>query len=191
MRTVKRSEISAEFYSVPQKFVLGTDSEAEPLDKWTAAMSAILEITKDEDGDKPTVGQFSQQSMGPHLDQLKMFASLFAGETGLTLEDLGFSSGNPASSDAIKASHENLRLKARAAQRTFGSGFLNAGYLAACLRDGQEYRRDQFYLTQPKWEPVFEPDSAALSGIGDAVIKLQQAFPDYFGEDKLRDLTGI
>jgi len=191
MRTVKRSEISAEFYSIPQKYVLGTDPEAEPIDKWTAAMSTVLEITKDADGDKPTIGQFSQQSMTPHIDQLKMFAGLFAGETGLTLEDLGFASGNPASSEAIKASHENLRLKARAAQRSFGSGFLNAGYLAACLRDGQAYKRNQFYLTKPKWEPVFEPDSSAMSGIGDAAIKLQQSFPDYFTEDKLKDLMGI
>lgn len=191
MRTVKRSEISAEFYSVPQKYVLGTDPEGEPLDKWSSAMSMMLEITKDQDGDTPTIGQFQQQAMTPHLDQLKMFAALFAGETGLTLEDLGFSSGNPASSDAIKAAHENLRLRARAAQRSFGSGFLNAGYLAACVRDEQEYRRSQIYQTVPKWEPIFEPDAAALSGIGDAAIKLQQSFPDYFDSEKLKDLTGI
>ena len=191
VRTIKRSEISAEFFSIPQKFVVGTDPDAEPMDKWSSAMSAMLEITKDADGDKPTLGQFAQQSMAPHIEQLKMFASLFAGETGLTLEDLGFSSGNPASSDAIKAAHENLRLKARAAQRSFGSGFLNAGYLAACVRDKQEYRRNQLYLTVPKWEPVFEPDASAMSGIGDAAIKLQQSFPDYFTDDKLRDLMGI
>lgn len=191
MRTVKRSEISAEFYSVPQKYALGTDPDAEPMDKWSAAMSMMLEITKDQDGDTPTVGQFQQQSMTPHLEQLKLFASLFAGETGLTLEDLGFASGNPASSDAIKAAHESLRLKARAAQRSFGSGFLNAGYLSACVRDNQAYKRNQFYMTTPKWEPIFEPDAAALSGIGDAAIKLQQSFPDYFDSDKLKDLTGI
>lgn len=191
VRTIKRSEIAAEFYSFPQKYVLGTSNDSEPLDTWASAMSMMLEITKDEDGDKPSVGQFQQQSMSPHVEQLKMFASLFAGETGLTLEDLGFSSGNPASSEAIKASHENLRLKARAAQRTFGSGFLNAGYLAACIRDKQSYSRSQLYLTTPKWEPVFEPDSSAMSGIGDAAIKLQQSFPDYFTEDKLKDLMGI
>lgn len=191
MRTVKRSEISAEFYSVPQKYVLGTDPDGEPLDKWSSAMSMMLEITKDADGDTPTIGQFQQQAMTPHLEQLRMFASLFAGETGLTLDDLGFTSGNPASSEAIKAAHENLRLRARAAQRFFGSGFLNAGYLAACVRDDTEYRRNQIYQTIPKWEPIFEPDAAALSGIGDASIKLAQSFPDYFDEDKLRDLTGI
>lgn len=191
VRTIKRSEISAEFYSFPQKFAVGTSPDADPLDKWASAMSMMLEITKDEDGDKPTLGQFTQQSMSPHFEQLRMFASLFAGETGLTLEDLGFSSGNPASSEAIKASHENLRLKAKAAQRTFGSGFLNAGYLAACIRDNRGYTRNQLYLTEPKWEPVFEPDSSAMSGIGDAALKLQQAFPDYFTEDKLKDLMGV
>jgi len=191
MRTVKRSEIAAEFYSVPQKYVLGTDPDQEPIDKWTAAMSAVLEITKDDSGDRPTVGQFSQQAMTPHLDQLKMFASLFAGETGLTLEDLGFSSGNPASSDAIKAAHENLRLKARAAQKSFASGFLNAGYLAACVRDNQPYRRNQIYMTTAKWNPIFEPDASSMSGIGDAALKLQQAFPEYFDETKLKDLMGV
>lgn len=191
IRTVKRSEIAAEFYSVPQKYVLGTEQETEPLDKWSAAMSMMLEITKDSEGDIPKVGQFTQQSMTPHIEQLKMFAALFAGETGLTLEDLGFSSGNPASSEAIKASHENLRLQARAAQRSFGSGLLNAGYLAACVRDNQAYKRSQFYLTTPKWEPVFEPDVSAMSGIGDAALKLQQSFPEYFTEEKLRDLMGI
>ena len=82
-------------------------------------------------------------------------------------------------------------IKARAAQRSFGSGFLNAGYLSACVRDNQAYKRNQFYMTTPKWEPIFEPDAAALSGIGDAAIKLQQSFPDYFDSDKLKDLTGI
>ena len=191
VRTIKRSEIAAEFYSFPQKYAIGTSQNSDPLDTWAAAMSMMLEITKDDDGDKPVLGQFTQQSMSPHVEQLRMFASLFAGETGLTLEDLGFSSGNPASSEAIKASHENLRLKARAAQRTFGSGFLNAGYLAACIRDKQTYNRNQLYLTTPKWEPIFEPDSSAMSGIGDAALKLQQAFPDYFTEDKLRDLMGV
>ena len=191
MRTAKRSEISAEFFSIPQKYILGTDPNAEPINKWTAAMSAMLEITKDENGDKPTLGQFQQQSMAPHIDQLRMFAAMFAGETGLTLEDLGFASGNPASSDAIKAAHENLRLKARAAQRYFGTGFLNAGYLAVCVRDQFPYKRSQIYMTEPKWEPIFEPDAAALSGIGDAAMKLQQSFPEYFTDEKLKDLTGI
>lgn len=191
LRTLKRSEISAEFYSFPQKYVLGMDPDAEPMDRWRATISTLLQITKDEDGDVPKVGQFTQVSMSPFTEQLRTFAALFAGETGLTLDDLGFVTDNPSSAEAIKASHENLRLAARKAQRTFGVGFLNAGYLAACLRDQYPYTRRQMYLTTPIWEPVFEPDAAMLSGIGDAVGKINGTIPGYFGPNNLRDLTGI
>lgn len=191
IRTLKRSEISAEFFSFPQRWVVGTSTEAEPMDKWKATMSSLLQFTKDEDGDHPTLGQFQQQSMAPHTEQLKMFASLFAGETGLTLDDMGFPTDNPSSAEAIKAAHENLRLAARKAQRTFSTGFINAGYLAACIRDKYEYRRQQIYLTTPKWMPVFEPDAAMLSSIGDGAIKINQAIPGYIDRENLYDLTGI
>lgn len=191
LRTLKRSEISAEFYAFPQKYVLGLSPEAERMDKWRATISSMLQFDKDEDGDKPIVGQFQQQSMSPFTEQLRTFAALFAGETGLTMDDLGFVTDNPSSAEAIKASHENLRLAARKAQRTFGSGFLNAGYLAACLRDKYPYQRRQIYLTTPVWEPVFEPDAAMLSLIGDGAIKLNQAVPGYIGRENLRDLTGV
>ena len=191
MRTVKRSEIAAEFYSFPQKYVVGTSQDSDPMDKWKATMSSLIEITKDDEGDKPSFGQFQQQSMSPHTEQLRMFAGLFAGETGLTLDDLGFIADNPSSAEAIKASHENLRLIARKAQRTFGTGFLNVGYLAACLRDDYPYLRRQFYLTKPKWEPVFEPDAAALSSYGDGAIKINQAIPGYINEERMRNLTGF
>lgn len=191
LRTLKRSEISAEFYSFPQKYVVGLSEDAEQMDKWRATMSSMLTFTKDEDGDSPQLGQFTQQSMSPYIEQFRMFAAAFAGETGLTMDDLGFVSDNPSSADAIKAAHENLRLAARKAQRNFGSGFLNAGYLAACVRDNYPYLRRQVYLTKPTWEPIFEPDAAMLSGIGDGAIKINQAVPGYFGSDNLRKLTGI
>ena len=190
LRTIKRSEISAEYYSYPQRYAIGLDQELE-LDKWEASISAMLRITKDDDGDKPVLGQFQQQSMTPYLEQLKSFAALFAGETGLTVDDLGFVSDNPSSAEAIKASHENLRLYARKAQKTFGSGFVNAGYLAACIRDNFGYARRQIYLTKPIWEPIFEPDAAMLSLIGDGAIKLNQAVQGYFDKNNLRKLTGI
>ena len=191
VRTAKRSEIAAEFYSYPQKYVLGMSEDAEQWDKWQVTMSSMLRIDKDDDGDHPVVGQFQQQAMGPHMEQLRMFAGLFAGETGLTLDDLGFPSQNPSSAEAIKASHETLRLTARKAQRTFGSGLLNAGYLASCVRDNYLYLRKEVAQTIPKWEPIFEPDAAALSTVGDGAIKINQALPGYIDNDKLRDLTGV
>lgn len=190
LRTLKRSEVSAEFYSFPQKYVLGMSEDAE-FNNRLATMSSFLRVDKDEDGDKPTIGQFQQQSMTPYTDQLKSIASLFAAETGLTLDDLGFVTSNPSSAESIKASHENLRLIARKAQRTFGSGFLNVGYLAACVRDNMAYDRKAFCNTTPVWQPIFEPDSAALGALGDAIIKINQAVPDYLGASNIRQLTGM
>lgn len=191
LRTISRSEVAAEFYSYPQKYVLGTDPEAERLDKFRASMSTLIEITAGENGEKPTVGQFQQQSMSPYTEQLKMFAALFSGETGLTMDDLGFATDNPSSVEAIKATHENLRLAARKAQRDFGSGFLNTAYLASCVRDDYEYNRAAFVDIKPLFEPLFELDMNSLSLVGDGAIKLNQAVPGYINDETLRNLTGI
>ena len=191
MRTVKRSEIAAEFYSFPQKYATGLSQDAEVMDSWKATMSAMLSFTRDDEGNFPTLGQFQQQSMAPHVEQLKAFASMFAGETGLTVDDLGFNMQNPSSAEAIKASHENLRLAASKAQRCFGSSFVNAGFIAACVRDGIPYKRSEVFKTRAEWLPVFEPDAATLSSIGDGILKLNQAIPDYIDEKRIHRLTGI
>lgn len=195
VRTLRRSEVSAEFYSFPQRYVLGLDEDAEPLDndakKLQATMSMFLDFRQDEKGGHPTVGQFEQQSMAPFTEQVKMLASVFAGETGLTLDDLGFSTENPSSAEAIRASHECLRLTARRAQQTFAVGYLNAGFLAACIRDEQTYQRSAFRNVKAAWMPIFEPDAAGLAAVGDAVLKMNQAQEGFFGADNIKALTGL
>lgn len=190
-RTLERADVTAEFYSFPQKYVLGTDPEMEQMDKWQATVSSLLQFTKDEDGDKPTVGQFTTSSMSPFTEQLRTAAAGFAGEMGLTLDDLGFVSDNPSSVEAIKASHENLRLAGRKAQRSLASGLLNVAYVAACLRDNFPYLRSQFTKLVPKWEPLFEADATTLTMLGDGVIKINQSLPGYITAETIRDLTGI
>lgn len=192
--TLTRADVAAEFYSFPQKYVLGLDDEAERMQKWEATISSFLDFRSSESGSEPKVGQFQQQSMDPHINQFRMYAAAFAGEAGLTLDDLGFVTDNPSSAEAIKASHENLRLAARKAQRNFSTGFMNAGYVAACLRDEYNFRRETIFEdggAVPVWEPIFEPDAATLSGIGDGLSKLSQVAPGYLGPDNLRDMTGI
>lgn len=194
MRTVKRMEISAEFYSFPQKYITGLAQDAEDLDKWKSAMSAMLAFTKDDEGDSPTVGQFQTGSMAPHVEQIKSIASMFAGETGLTLDDLGFVTSNPSSAEAIKAGHESLRLIATKAQRCFGVGFKNVGYIGACIRDNTSYLREEVFNTKVIWKPTFEPDAQMLSAIGDGVLKLNQAMENggsFIDGEKMRRLTGI
>ena len=193
MRTIKRSEIAAEFYSFPQKYATGLSQDAELLNSWQASMSAMLTFTKDEEGEKPTLGQFQAASFTPHLEQLKAIASMFAGETGLTLDDLGFVTSNPSSAEAIKAGHEGLRLAAVKAQRCFAVGFKNVGYIGACMRDDADYEREELFETKVIWKPTFEPDASTLTTIGDGIIKINQALETggYINAERLRRLTGI
>lgn len=189
--TLTRAEVSGEFYSFPQKYVTGLDPDADAMDTWRATVSTLLTFSKDEDGDSPTPGQFTQQSMAPYVDQLRMTASLFAGETGLTLDDLGFPQSNPSSYDAIRASHETLRLMARKAQRSYGRSFRDALWLAACVRDDTKHPRTLAYMMRTEWEPIFEPDASAIGAVGDAAVKISQAVPGTTTAQVLKDLTGI
>lgn len=190
-RTMERADITAEFYSFPQKYVVGLSQDAEPMDTWKATVSSMLQFTKDDEGGNPTLGQFSTSNMSPFTEQLRTAAAGFAGEMGLTLDDLGFVSDNPSSVEAIKASHEGLHLAGKKAQRSLGSGLLNVAYVAVCLRDEFTFTRTRFMDTIPKWEPLFEADASALGLVGDAAIKLNQAIPGLIDEAVIRDYTGL
>lgn len=190
-RTLERADVTAEFYSFPQKWVTGLSNDAEPMESWKAAVSAMLQFTEDEKGNSPKLGQFTTSSMTPFTEQLKTAAAGFSGETGLTMDDLGFVSDNPSSVESIRASHENLRLAGRKAQRSMGAGFLNVAYVAACLRDEYPYLRSQFSKTVPKWEPLFEADANTLMLVGDGAVKLNQAVEGYVTGDMIHDLTGL
>lgn len=190
-RTIDRSEVGAEYGSYPQRYLIGIDPDTEKPDQAKASVSSMFTIFKNDDGTNPTIGQFSQLSLQPHLEQFQMYVKAFCGETGLTADDLGFVSDNPSSAESIKASHDTLRLIVRKAQATYGRCFLNIGMVSACLRDKTNYKRREFYKTVPTWAPIFEPDSAMLSSIGDGVLKINQAIPNYFNIKALETLTGI
>ena len=190
-QTFERANITAEFYSWPQKYIIGLDPDAEQLETYKATVSSLLTISASDSGEKPSIGQFTTASMSPFTEQLRTAAAGFAGEMGLTLDDMGFVSDNPSSVEAIKASHENLRLAGRKAQRSLGAGLLNVAYVAACLRDEFHYERSQFVRTTVKWEPLFEADANTMTMIGDGVVKLNQTLPGYINAETIRDLTGI
>ncbi|MBR1824214.1 MAG: hypothetical protein IJ779_08285, partial [Ruminococcus sp.] len=66
LRTFRRMDISAEFYSFPQKYILGISPDAKFNTK-AATVSTFFTASVNDRGDKPTVGQFTQQSMAPYV----------------------------------------------------------------------------------------------------------------------------
>lgn len=186
-----RMNVVSEVASFPQKYILGLSEDAGEIDKLKASVSSMLRFDKDSDGDRPTVGQFQQYSMSGHIDGLDAYVSLFSGMSSLTRDDLGFVTENPSSAESKKAALEALRVIASKAQRSFGVGFINTGYIAACLRDEVKYKRSEVYKTKVLWGQLVEPDSAMLSAIGDGVIKINQAVPNFIDGATLSLMTGI
>lgn len=185
-----RISIMSDISVIGQRYVLGT-SEYTEMDNLKASFASMLRFDKDEDGDRPSVGQFSQMSFGDHKDLLDTYVSLFAGMSSLTRDDLGFVSQNPSSAESKKAALESLRVIASKCQHDFTVGFLNVGYVASCLRDGIPYTRDAIKDTSIIWRPLVEPDAATLSSIGDGLIKINQAVPGFFNAELLADIIGI
>lgn len=144
LRTVVRSEVSAEFYSSPQRYLLGADKQAftdasgNVQNQWQAILGRVWAVQKDEDGDTPTVGQFPQSSQQPHMDQLKAWAQLFAGETSIPISSLGISSdANPTSAEAYLASREDLITEAEGTTDGWGVALEGvAADVAEVMNDG-------------------------------------------------------
>lgn len=174
IRTVVRSEVGAEFFTSPQRWAMGVDEDAFDRDKWSVVLGQIWAMTKDEDGDAPTVGQFSQASMQPHTDQLRMWASLMAGETAVPMDELGFPSDNPSSDSAIQSQRDPLRLIAERADRSFGSALRRLAITSVMLRDGLDEVSDELRGLQVRWAPAFRISEAAAA---DMILKQVQTLP--------------
>lgn len=175
MRTVVRSEVGAEFYSAPQRYLLGADEDmfvapdGSPRSTWELVMGRILAVPPDdEEGDTPTVGQFPQISMQPHADQMRMWAQLFAAETSLPISALGVVQDNPASAEAIYASKEDLIVVAEGATDMFSSTWLRTAITTVQLRDGLATPPAELARLGVRWRDPSTPSRAAAT---DAVMK--------------------
>lgn len=123
-RTLLRSEVGAEFYNAPQRYVLGADEESfvdasgSPVPAWSVMLGRMLALSRDENGELPTVGQFSQQTMQPNVEQLRSLAQMFAAETSLPVGSLGIVQDNPSSAEAIRAVNEEQGIEIEHWQRS-------------------------------------------------------------------------
>ncbi len=113
VRESLRTEISAEFFTSPQKYLLGVDDDPfQNKTMWEAYIGSIFVAGRDESGAVPSFGQLSQGSMSPHSEYMRELAARFSGETNVPLSQLGVVSDNPSSAEAIYAANEPLIIEA-------------------------------------------------------------------------------
>lgn len=177
-RTLLHMAISSEFFSSPQRYILGasedsfTDSDGNPVDAWTAIVGRISMLSRDENGEMPQVGEFQTNSPAPFIEQTKLYTELVAAAAGIPSNYFGNSNNaNPTSADALRVMETRLLRTAERKQASYTKGYLEAARLALLIRDG-EVDTTAFAQVSTQWK---DPSQITQSAAADATTKLISA----------------
>lgn len=173
-RTMLGAEVAREFYSAPQRYILGADNEmfidkdGNQRDALAVSMDRVLALPGGGMNGEvlPQVGQFAANSPTPFIDSMKFYSQLFATYAEIPEHYLGFNTVNPTSADAIRASESNLIKKSQDRINEFMKPWQEVATLAILARDG--VLPDNFRPT-----PIFRnPATISSSAATDEVMKL-------------------
>jgi hypothetical protein len=177
MRTLLGAEVAREFYSSPQRYILGADesifldADGNKMNPWSVIQGRVLGVPYNEDENvMPQVGQFSANSPTPYFDQIRAYAQLIAAETAIPASYLGFQTDNPASADAIRQMEARLVKRAERRQKQFGRTWSEVAKLALLVRDGVV--PSEANNIRPIWRDASTPTRAAAA---DEIVKLVSA----------------
>lgn len=176
MRTLLGAEVAREFYSAPQRYILGADedvfldADGNAMNPWTVYQGRLLGIPANQDGQIPTVGQFQANDPRPYFDQIRAYAQLMAAESAIPASYLGFQTDNPSSADAIRQMEARLIKRAERRQKQFGRAWMEVARLALLVRDG--VIPAEAMNLRPLWRDASTPTRAASA---DEAVKLISA----------------
>lgn len=182
VRTLLGMEVNREFYSSPQRYILGAseeafvDAEGKQKSAWETVMGRMLALDRDEEGNLPEVGTFTASSPAPYLDQVRGLAQLLAAEAAIPASYLGFHTENPSSADAIRQAEARLVKRAERRQRMFGLAWTEAARLALLVRDGDV--PEGFGAVRPQWRDPSTPTRAAAADEATKLIATGVLTPD-------------
>lgn len=187
-RLKRREEIAEEFYALPQRYINGLAEGAKKDANLDQAIGKVWAITKDEDGEKPDIGQLDQMSIDGFIGAKKDKARDFCAETALTLRNLGYETGNPSSAENLAAMSDDLLLEATNSQTEMGEQIKQIAITLRMAIDGVDVIPDALKDLMPSWKPIFQVDIGAA---GDAVFKLFQTMPELQGSMAGYRMLGI
>jgi hypothetical protein len=172
-RTLLGLEVAREFFSAPQRYILGASESAfqaadgTAKSAWQTYVGRVLALEADDDGNLPQVGQFAAYDPSVYTRIIDMYARIMASQIGLPPHYLGYTTDNPASADAIRSAEARLVKRAERKQRLFGRSWARIMRLMLLVRDGKlPASADRI---EPVWRNAATPTIGAMS---DAATKL-------------------
>lgn len=186
VRVMLRQEVSAEFFSSPQRYMLGATEDmfvgpnGEPRTGWESMLGAMLAVPDDEakyENQRVAVGQFAQMSMQPHSDHLRSVAMMFSGETSIPSSYLGILHDQPASAEAIIAHEAELVSIAEAEIAWLSAARVSLAQDAVAVMAGSEFGMAEVSEVgsfTPLWR---DPSTPTRAAIADAMSKEISVLP--------------
>ena len=191
VREALRTEISAEFFTSPQKYLLGADENAfAQKTKWEAYIGNIFAVGRDENGDLPTFGQLSQGSMQPHTDYMRSLAARFSGETNVPISTLGIVHDQPASAEAIYAANEPLIIECEDFNDSARESIKTLAMMA--IAGEMDVPLDELPDEMTDFTPNFRnPAMPSVVSQTDAMVKIASVVPGFAGTDVFFEQIGF
>lgn len=183
-----RYEVAAEFYSTPQRYINGLAQGATNNAQLDSQLGKLWAFTKDQDGEKPEIGQLAQMSINQFSEQKKDLARDFCAETALTLRNLGYETSNPTSAEALSAMSDDLLLEAQECQREIGEQFKRIAISLVMAMNSIDHEPVGMNELRASWKPVFQLD---LGSAGDALFKLFSIMPELAGTTTAYRMLGM
>ena len=191
VREALRTEISAEFFTSPQKYLLGADAEAfANTTKWEAYIGNIFAVGRDENGDMPQFGQLMQGTMTPHTDYMRSLAARFSGETNIPISNLGIIHDQPASAEAIYAANEALVIDCEDLNDSNRDSLRSLAQMAIAAELDVPVK--ELPETYRDFTPDFRnPAMPSIVSQTDAMTKLAAVVPGFAGTDVFWEQVGF
>lgn len=189
VREALRTEISAEFFTSPQKYLLGVDSDPfENHTRWEAYIGNIFTVSQTEDGSTPTFGQLSQGSMQPHTDYMRALAARFSGETNVPVSQLGVIHDNPSSAEAITQANEPLIMEVTDLNEGNGEALVSIAKMAlAIANDATLDAYDELQIAANFKNPLMP----SIASQADAMVKIASVVPEFAATEVFWEQLGF
>lgn len=195
IRTMANATIALEFSTAPQKYLLGvTDDQYDAIvsDKFKQYVGSILVATTNPDtGQNPTVGQFQQGTIDPHVQMIRAIATKFCSATDLSVTDVGVvNDANPTSAEAILAQTQALVLKAEQLNAGNGASLNTIAKMAMAIANNTTL--DQLSDEQKSVVAHFKnPAMPSVSVTADAAVKIASVRPEFALTDVFAEMVGF
>ena len=139
-RELLRMELHSECYSQPQRYILGIDEADARKSKFNLYMDSLLLAGRDENGDIPTVGQFAQASMTPHIEVLDKLADRMSSETCIPASAFGVAHSTYVSNESLRASSDDLILECESLNDTNGRALRTVAQMALAVAGNKAFK---------------------------------------------------